>query len=224
PFGELLDAPPGDWRPVEKAAKLFGLFVPLGLLGARLPGRFWGEAGLPRVVALALAAAAGLEAIQLPVESRMPSATDVVVGAAGATAGWLIGRNRRLVPLAGLGWLAILALAWGPLPPVGRDPPAAFDWVPGLSLESGDPLFALEDVLTKLILFGLGGAVVGAMGVDVSGRLRATIGAVTGLLVSGVIEATQMGYGAHTPAVTDVLLGGLGAALGANIVGRPNRK
>ena len=40
--------------------------------------------------------------------------------------------------------------------------PRPFDWMPGAPLESGDPLNALEEMLTKFVLFGLLGVLVAA--------------------------------------------------------------
>jgi glycopeptide antibiotics resistance protein len=48
----------------------------------------------------------------------------------------------------------------------------------------------------------------GSVGVAVA------VAVVLGLLVSGVFENSQRWYESHTPCITDVLLGGVGAALG----------
>ena len=80
---------------------------------------------------------------------------------------------------------------------------APFDWLPGLPLERGSPLFALEDMLTKLVLFALGGALC-------SSRLAF----MAGIAVSAILEAGQTVFASHTASITDVLLGGLGAWVG----------
>jgi VanZ family protein len=67
------------------------LFAPAGLLLARLPGRVWRRwYGLPVVVGFGLGVGLLTEAGQVLV-SRGPSGTDVLVGAAGFTAGWAVG-------------------------------------------------------------------------------------------------------------------------------------
>src|SRR5207248_1539661 len=91
PFGEFRGLP-GDrvWERVATLVQLAGLYLPVGLLAANLPGRFWRSGrNLPRVFAAAVGLAVGLEAIQLAVHSRTPSATDAVVGAIAATAAWM---------------------------------------------------------------------------------------------------------------------------------------
>lgn len=213
PFGDGFDA--------AKAAKVFALFLPLGLFASSC--RSQRRAG--QLVVLAFATAAALESLQLPIESRMPSATDVVVGAIGIIAGFAFGTMQRpefpTDTARGyfLGWLIVLAAIWGPLPfPLtSRTPPVAFDWMPGLPLESGNPLFALEDMLTKLEIFALGGAIVGALDVELKARTRCVIATGIGLAVAGGQESLQTVFGAHTPSITDVLLGGLGAGIGALI-------
>src|SRR5262249_48298288 len=55
PFGELIDPPAGhDWEHAAKLARVFGLYVPAGLLAARLPARFWKADNFPRLLAVAL--------------------------------------------------------------------------------------------------------------------------------------------------------------------------
>jgi VanZ family protein len=229
PFGEfegLTDAQ--RWDQIGKLAKLAGLFFPAGLLASRVKRvESW---GLPRVALAAAALGVCVEAPQLLMKSRTPSATDALVGACAAVAGWLAGRVHReglALPFAiswGVIWLAAMTPA--ALPPAGAPrlaEPRPFDWMPGLPLESGDRLHALEEMLTKLVLFGLLGVLVaawrlpparrGAPGGSV--RVAVVVAAALGLAASGLFESTQRWYELHSPCVTDVLLGGLGAALGA---------
>lgn len=226
PFAEFLGmGNEAGWDRFARLVEVFGLYVPIGLLAARLPGRFWRMENFPRLLGLALATAACLEGLQLWVASRTPSGSDVLVGTAGATTGWLLAwmLHEELGPsdVVGLGswWLLVLAvISWQPFPP-RIHPPIPFDWVPGMPFEGGNPLFALEAMLTKLVLFGLGGVIIA--GADpVCGRRRLIIAAAVGLVISGVLEAGQTVVGAHTPCVTDVLLGGLGGFGGAWISGR----
>lgn len=235
PFGEfngLTDAE--RWKGIAKLAKLAGLYLPVGLLAARLKGRIeqW---GMSRVALAALGLSVCLEAVQLVVQSRTPSATDALVGAASAVVGWYAGRVHHeglAIPFAAswfVVWLAVLTPVTQPPPGTPKlEAPRPFDWTPGMPLESGDPLNTLEEMLTKLVLFGLLGVLVAAWrlpprakrGPGGSVPVAVGIAAPLGLLTSAVFETAQRWYETHTPGVTDVLLGGLGAALGVLVASR----
>ena len=167
PFGEYQD----DVRPKRKdeasrhrfmecngsLITLAGLYLPAGLLAGCLPGRFWSGANHAGVVLAAIALPIAIEAGQLLVESRSSSATDAVTGTIALLTGWKLARNpvsiSRLGTI-GLTWLAgMMVVSWQPLEFPG--PAQPFDWVPGMPLEGGNPLSALENMLTKLVLFGL---------------------------------------------------------------------
>jgi VanZ family protein len=94
-----------------------------------------------------------------------------------------------------------------------------FDGLPGTPLVAGNPLWVLEELLTKLVLFGLLGVIVAAVAADQSWRVPAWA-ALIGLLSALVIEVGQTRLVGHTPGLTDVLLGGLGAGCGAWTTGR----
>jgi glycopeptide antibiotics resistance protein len=229
PFGEFTGMTDADrWTHIGKLAKLAGLYFPLGLLAARLKGRVetW---SIVRAAPAALALAVGLEALQLVVQSRTPSATDALVGALAALVGWYAGRVHHeglALPFAvcwGIVWCALMTpITQPPAAAPRRETPRPFDWIPGLPLEAGDPLEALEEMLTKLVLFGLLGVLVAAWwlpprsrrGPGGSLRTAVVIAGGLGLVVSGFIENGQRWNDAHTPCITDVLLGGLGAGLG----------
>lgn len=228
PFSELAGAE-GDqlWDRAARLIQVFGLYLPVGLLVGGLPGWSWRAVNVRKLIAAAIGLATAMEALQLIVHSRVPSATDVFVGAAGALAGWLV-RQVRADGLSagdalGLGawWLIGLAVvSWQPFPPLALNPPRPFDWTPGMPLEGGHPLFALEEMVTKFVLFGLGGAVVGAVAFGAKGPGRWVLAAGIGLVVSAVFEAGQSILGTHTPCITDVLLGGAGASVGAWVADR----
>jgi VanZ family protein len=222
------------WKQTGKLAKLAGLFFPVGLLAARLKGRTesW---SILRVAPAAIALAACMEAPQLVIQSRSPSATDALVGAFAVVMGWYAGRIHHeglalpFVVSWGVIWLAGMTPA--SLPPPGSprlESPRPFDWMPGLPLESGDPLHALEEMLTKLVLFGLLGVLVAAWRLPPRTRrgrggsvgVAVAVAALLGLLASGLFESNQRWYDTHTPCITDVLLGGLGAALGVLVASR----
>jgi VanZ family protein len=88
-----------------------------------------------------------------------------------------------------------------------------------MPLESGNPLYALKEMLTKLVLFGLIGAIVATARPGKNAR-SPLIAATIGWLASAVFEAGQTWTPNHSPSITDVLLGGFGAFAGAWIAGR----
>jgi VanZ family protein len=220
----------------ERTARLIqvcGLFVPIGLLARR--------AGMRFVLVWGVGIAVAMEALQLLVKSRVPNATDAVVGMVGIGAGWWIGWRPPLASfaiwMAALGFVSWQPFAWA------ANPPLPFDWIPGLPLERGHPLFTLEEMLTKIILFGLGGWLLSREPVNrnpvsaletgflVSDKRNPVSKAETGfrpaglrptalrailigLAISGIFEAGQTVFDSHTPCITDVLLGGFGMALG----------
>jgi VanZ family protein len=217
PFGEFKELDEdGAWARIAKLLELSALYLPVGLLAGSLPGRFWTERNADRVFLAAVCLAAALEAGQVLVQTRTSSATDVVVGSVSAFLGWAIARRRvsGAIPLIvfGQAWLTIAGVtSWQPFDFEG--PGQAFDWVPGMPLEGGNPLVTLEILLTKLVFFGLGGVILTTGLGDRRGGvliLAATVGA----LAAAVFEAGQTMTNNHTPGITDVFLGGAGALAG----------
>jgi VanZ family protein len=221
PFGEFRGAA-GDraWDHAAKLLKLVGLYLPLGLLAATLPSRRWESA--PRVLVAAVGVACGLEAIQLVIASRTPGGTDVLAGVLGALAGWALGRRRVGAEAAlalGQLWAAVLVVAyWQPFD--FRGPPTRFDWVAAVLAEGVDPLATLEELLTKVVLFAPFGVLWVRTGGRPGGRVRVWAAVATGAVVAATIEAGQRYLPAHSPGVTDVILGGAGAFAGAVFGGR----
>ncbi len=193
PFAEFGPGGPADAG--MKFLKLVGLFLPAGLLA----GRVWATPLRP--LALGMLVAGATEAGQLVVQSRTPSATDVVAGTAGVLLGWAacrFGPRAAILPV----WLAVLGVIFlAPFDFVGAS--GGFGWLPGRPLE-GHPLFALEDAVVKLALFAPVGAAVGS-----SRR-----GAVAGGLAALAVEVGQLFLPAHVPGASDVVLGVLGGAAG----------
>jgi VanZ family protein len=201
--------------------KLAGLYLPAGLLAGCLPGRFWSKANAGQVALAALGLSVGIEAAQVLVISRVSSATDALVGATAAMVGWRLVRGPhwgdRSGLILGLAWFVLLAvISWEPFGFPG--PAQPFDWIPGMALEGGNPLSALEEILTKLVLFGLAGVAVAASPLRI-GSTSATAIAI-GLAASALFEVGQTWTPNHSPSITDVLLGGLGAFVGAWATGR----
>lgn len=214
PFAEFRGADADRaWKEAAKVAEMAGLFLPAGLLAARL-----GRRGRWTAALLMVGVAVGTELVQLGVESRFPRATDAVAGAGGVAAGWAVG---RAVGRPGAGLAVLLAAVWtGVLLGVYWQPfrfrtnPSGFDWVPGHPLHTDDPLLALQELLTKAILFAPLGVLAGG---------RRTLAGAVGLGVAVAVEVGQLGLPGRTPGVTDVLVGGAGALAGAWAVRRLRR-
>jgi VanZ family protein len=206
---------------VATLLELAGLYLPVGLLAARLPGGFWRPSNIVRVALAALALALVMELGQVMVKSRTPSATDVIVGGGAALFGWAVGKAFRhglnfqgMFFLGALWWVALLWVSWQPFA-VEAGVRVPFDWVPGGPLEVRNPLAALEKMLTKVVLFGLAGAVLAGSAFGQPGRRTLEVAVALGLAAAAFFEFGQTRFLGHTPCVTDVLLGGLGAFCGA---------
>ena len=223
PFGELsgtTGAPGSDpWSKVQNWLELAGLFLPAGLVAARLPGRAWRTwAGLPAVAAAGLAAGLVTEAGQLLV-SRHPSTTDALFASVGVTAGWAAARAVRPVTVEaalvhGQLWLAVLAVAgWQPFD-FGGPGGHGVNWLPFADAVSGEYLGALDALLRRTALFVPFGVLVVATG------YRPPIAALVGVVAAAVVEAGQVFLPSRYPSTTDLVLAAIGAAIGATVTQR----
>jgi VanZ family protein len=210
-------------RRVATLLQLAGLYLPVGLLAAYVPGQFWTRRNSVLAFLAMLGIALFMELGQVLVRSRTCSATDVVIGGSAAFAGWLVGHSFRRdlhygqTMLLGAAWgVALVWVSWQPFR-TGSAP--AFDWIPGMPLHGGNPMWALEAMLTKLVLFGLAGSIVAARVSSPQPPSCATP-VVVGLAASAVLEFGQTHFVGHTPGITDVLLGGIGAPCGAWVTTR----
>jgi VanZ family protein len=215
PFGEFLGSKGPTWDRVRSLIEVAALYLPVGLLLGCLPGRFWrslGNAG--PIFGLAVLFAAGMEAIQMFVMSRTPSATDVLFGALTVLLAWWFaahGSRRAPVGVAWVVWSGVLLIAnWQPFNFVADK--SHVEWLPFLPLEMRNPLYALEDLLTKLVLFAPLGVAAVCTWRDFKHQLW--LAAALGAGVSSVCETGQVFLPSHTPSVTDVMLGGAGAWAG----------
>ena len=213
----------GQAKAVADLVQLALLYAPVGLLAACVPGRFWGRRNVVGVLLAALALALAMELGQVLVRSRTCKGTDVVLGGLAAFAGWAVGhgfrrglKSGRIMLLGAVWGGALLWVSWWPLRTGGAP---AFDWTPGMPLQGRNPLWTLEALLAKLVLFGLAGALVAARpGVARPPAFATPL--VLGLATSAVCEAGQTYFAGHTPGITDVILGGLGALCGAWVATR----
>lgn len=224
PFDEFRGASVRQsWDLVHSRIEIIGLYLPIGLLAGCLPGRFWRtRSNAFTLLALALLLGIGMEGIQLLVMSRSPSATDVVVGAFSVLVGWalcrgMLGKWPEAVWFAV--WFAIVLVgSWEPFDFSGEL--ARVDWLPFQPLEEGSPLFVLQNMLTKVILFSPFGVIAAVATRHQSARMRLGVAAAFGGLAALTAEMGQLFLPSHTPSVTDVILGATGAWFGAAATAR----
>lgn len=180
---------------------LFAVYLPAGLLAARLPNR-----GFVAVAAGAVGVAVGMEACQLFV-SRSPSVTDVIVGVAAVVAGWAIARagvagNVGRFAL-GAAWVVALAVAaWFPFAVVAAPRWDAVVWVPFADLFLRNDLDIPGQVLSRMLAFA-------PLGILAGGRPGIAAGFAAG--VAFVLEGGQLFVPRRVPGTTDVVLAAAGA-------------
>lgn len=198
PFAEFGREDP--WIRIARLLEVFALYLPIGMLASRVYS-LRGCVNAPFAVAIPVA----MELLQVPVISRFSTASDALLGTVGIAVGVWCSRAGGRMLFVGLWMIGVVYISWQPFE-LDPNRSLAFDWLPGLPAGMDHPLFALEDLLTKLILFGVGGAILGS---------RSAL--VFGLAVSGMLEAGQSLFVSRLPCVTDVLLGGAGAWIGSRI-------
>lgn len=205
------------WHQVRGRLETLGLFLPVGLLAGCLPGGYW-QSSRNRwpILALSLIVAGVLEGEQVFVMSRQPKTSDVLVGGIGAWLGWVLarraGRREFRAVLASL-WVGVLMVAyWQPF--VFTLQVSKVEWLVLLPLENRNPLTALSDLLSKLVLFSLLGVLACREFAGESRRRRLWAATASGVMVSTIIELGQVVQPGHTPSVTDGLMGALGGWFG----------
>lgn len=227
PFHELSNPSAIErWAHVATLLKLAVLYLPVGLLAGLVPGWSSDRAHAGKLALLGLVLATAIEAGHVLAQSRTASVTEVLVGVAAMVVGWLCARFRaarvysigRAIVLGSLWLVAVAVTSWQPFAfePVCQP----FNWTPGSPLEGREPFVALEEMATKLVLFGLGGALAASLRAPgaTCGGFTAAIG--WGIAIATVAEIGQQYLSGHSPCVTDVLLGGLGSFLGFWIASR----
>jgi VanZ family protein len=230
-----ITAPPFDeWaataaRPGKRAEKvvawlrLVGVFLPVGLLAARLPGIWRRWTGLPVVFGSAVLLGAVMEAAQIPIHSRHASLTDVILEAGAVVVGWMsamavrggAGPGANLVFMTG--WSALLTAAgWYPFDfdPQAVDRVPATNLIPFMAIETSQYLMLLNEVMEVVVLFmPLGAAVIGLGGPGG----RPWVGCLVAAGVAAGIEAGQLWLPTRTPSTTDVVLAAIGGWAGADV-------
>lgn len=179
---------------------LFAVYLPAGLLAARLPNR-----GFAAVAAGAVGVAVGMEACQLFV-SRSPSVTDVIVGVAAVVTGWGLSETGKRGRFAlGAAWVVALAVAaWLPFAVVVAPRWDAVVWVPFADLFLRNDLDIPGQVLSRMLAFAPLGILAGT-----GGRVGFAAAMAGGVAV--VLEAGQLFVPGRVPGTTDVVLAAAGA-------------
>ena len=237
PFADA--RPAGVAKKVQDWLELAGLFLPAGLLLARVPQwRVSGAAALGIGLAAALATELGQVAV-----SRHPSTSDVVAGGLGVLAGWAAGRASPAVRLTLMGWwLVVLAYThWQPF--VFAATPARPSWVPFADAQAQNYFGALDHILERLVMYVPVGVFVGLMlpargasgfprdGPEVGESARSASGqrsvpaaALAGCALAALLEAGQLFLPARDAATTELVTGAAGAAAGAVAAARLSRQ
>lgn len=215
PFQEWNDPKINPLEKMRAWMELVALFSPVGLLMSILPGLFQRWKGIVIVAFCAMVLGLFMESAQIPIVTRHPSVTDILIDMAAVVMGWMVGVlvNRHRVPLIFplLYWLVFLAVgSWWPLnfdPSIVADRVHDASFLPFISLESKNYLFWLEEIAVKAIVFAPVGAAASRKGV-----FRATIVAAT---VGLTLEMGQLMLPGRFPSLTDVILAAAGGWYGA---------
>jgi VanZ family protein len=226
PFDEWAATADRPGKRIEKVIawlRLVGVFLPVGLLAARLPGVWRQWAALPVVLGSAVLLGVVMESAQIPIHSRHASPTDVLLEAGAVVLGWTAGMAVRTDsgPAATIsftvGWTALLmAAGWYPFEfDAGvADRVPITNLIPFMAIETSQYLMLLNEVMEVVVLYlplGAAAAVLGGC------RRPAWAGCAAAAGVAAVIETGQIWLPVRTPSTTDVVLAAVGGWLGADV-------
>jgi VanZ family protein len=230
----LTDPLVGEWKKTADWCELFALFVPAGALAAGLPGKWRSANGLFHAAGCGFAFALTTELAQVLVQSRHAGTTDAIVGGVGFLAGWVAARIlsdrgvKKYRPEVAAGavqaWFAVLAvIAWQPFdfhPQLLESRLHQIDWWPLGPQVAKNYLWALNEILSKFVVYAPLGAVLVWASARHHERSRPVLAAVACGLLTAVLELGQaMTPGRHV-SPTDVLFGLVGGYLGGECVRR----
>jgi len=208
-----LGVPIGDgW--VQMAA-----FTLVGAMSGRIAssGRSMQLSRLKAAVACILLMPLVLESSQLFVESHAPSLRDFAMEALGAAAGFMVGTSAPVLarPILGFVILGLATIAAGLSPGhfVSWRGRSSFEWIPFVEYYRQTTPAALYDAMMGLTGYGLLGALLQAAW---RGRRRGLIAVLAVALAAG-IEFAQMFLPSRVANITDILIAGMGAWIGALI-------
>jgi len=228
PGGEFLARNPAEHgRFIQRWIELAGLYLPVGLLVARIPSSLakswklspiWWGLLLPDV----------LESGQFFVQSRVPSSTDALVGTVAVAVGWALGQwfaggiSRPAALTLGVFWFALQAVAaWHPFDFRIQSDLGSFGFVPFLNFVEVNYLAASDQFLTRAINlapFGIlfaASTVPGTRGPIASAMLAGFVGGI----LAFILEAGQLLLPTRTAHISDLLLGAIGTGIAAVLTG-----
>ena len=220
PGGEFLARNPVEhWRLIQREVEVVGLYLPVGLLVARIPSSLakswkrspiWWGLLIPGV----------LESGQFFVQSRVPSSTDALVGTVAVAVGWALGQwFSRGISLSasltlGLLWFALQAMAaWHPFDFCIQSDLGSFGLVPFLNFVEVNYLAAFDQFLTRAINLAPFG-ILFAASTDPGTRgpiARTMLAGLVGGILAFILEAGQLLLPTRTAHISDLLLGAIGA-------------
>lgn len=226
------------------------LFVPVGVLLARLPGPGWCKGrSWPRALAAGFVLAGLVEFMKLFVWSRYCTSGDVIIGGLAVFAGWRAALAWQRRPFDGgravfqpgmglpdlrwfllIGWFGILLfLNWQPFDFIG-DPAVVMQrlhrmsWLPFADYQATTAEHAFEEALHKIVAFlPLGGLLAWALGRMERGRSVAAV-VLAGGLVALFLEVGQLFLRSRYASVTDVLIETGGVWFGCRIVSQLGKR
>ena len=227
PFSTFLDEP---WKFVEKGLKNGAFFFPIGLMLPGLPRRFVsGRYAFAKVLTIALVMAGTIEFMQLFVNSRYCSSTDIITGTFAIIFGWMLveprwlGRSEslflsvRVRAALLLFWVAsLIFINWQPFDFVHDrgflvERWQGQSWIPFFDYYSGNYLQAFMDILEKTLLFVPVGFFMQTMRNDPWWQF---VVIAVAILFAISIEAGQFFLRQHHPGISDIIIEPAGAWLG----------
>jgi VanZ family protein len=226
PFGEwalLADRPAKQAEKMVAWLRLVGVFLPVGLLAARLPGVWRQWEGFPVVLGSAFLLGFGMEAAQIPILSRHASPTDVLLEAGAVVLGWVgamtcrRGTGTGANVLFALGWTALLVAAgWYPFEfdPAAADRLTVWNLIPFAAIETSQYLMYLNVVMEGVVLYAPLGAAVAGMGPV---GQSPWVGCLVAAGVAAGIEVGQIELAYRIPSTTDIVLAAIGGGVGADL-------
>ena len=215
-------------RVPEKSFMTIAYFLPVGVLLACLPGSRWrNPASAGQALLAGLAAAGGIEILQLCVVSCSAYATDVPAGAVCVLAGWWVairpGRLSRAAWITGLSvWmLALMAVSWFPWvgwADAGSEDFSRFVWMPFREYIDNNYLNGMNKIVHRTMAYVPVGFLCGR-----AFQTRLVFSAFLGAALGVIVEGGQLLFTDHTASVSDVILGCLGCWCGAVVAKRAGK-
>jgi len=235
PFGELIHSPVkplvNEWEKIGAWCELFMLAVPVGLL---LAPAFRSRARTGTVILGSIALGSLSELGQVFVQSRHPSMTDVIIIAGAVLLSWKLSvhlgtqqarkfRYEWLLALTQFWFLLMAIMHWQPFEfrPLMLDQNwQHVSWMPLSGQSEKNYLWALNEVLTKFLIFTPMGALVVWTARHPENRQTVLLAAGIVAGFATILEIGQLCTPTRYASPTDVLFGLVGGWIGGEIVRR----